>query len=233
MILNYHLNMQDKMPVESEFAIMRHTERSVLYSAIKQLADNSVIVEVGSALGGSACIMAAANPTITVNCIEMFQGVRIWDNIKKRVHQSYQNYYSARGQMPTATHLDIVNSIDNCFLIDPSGKLAFETITKNFSNIKLHTGESPINFLNWIQPIDMYLEDATHRNPALHENIKFWSNHIKPGGFIIGHDYQNLDTISMPDVVSEFNKLILDGWDLISKIDSLIILQKPRRTILE
>ena len=74
----------------------------------------------------------------------------------------------------------------------------------------------------------MYLEDATHHNPVLYENIKFWSNHIKPGGFIIGHDYQNLDTGSYPDVISEFNKLIINGWDLISKVHSLIILQKPR-----
>ena len=230
MILDYHLTMWNEMPVESEFAIMGHTERSVLYSAVKQLADNSVIVEVGSALGGSACIMAAANPNITVNCIEQFQynNMEIWNHVKTYIHRHYQIYHLARDQIPTDTHSNIISLIDDCFLTDPSGKLAFELITKNFSNIKLHPGESPINFLDWTQPIDMYLEDATHHNPALHENIKFWSDHIKPGGFIIGHDYQNLDTISMPDVVSEFNKLILNGWDLISKVDSLIILQKPR-----
>jgi len=235
MILDYHLAMWDKMPVESLFAIMRHTECNMLHCAAKQLADNSVIVEVGSALGGGACIMAAANPNITVNCVEQFQtnNIEIWNQLKKDIHRLYQIYHLARDQVPARTSLDIVSLIDNCFLTDPTGKLAFELITKNFSNIKLHHGESPINFLNWTQPIDIYLEDATHHNPALHENIKFWSNHVKPGGFIIGHDYQNLDTISMPDVVSEFNKLIFNGWDLISKVDSLIILQKPRGTIKE
>ena len=232
MILNYQLEMQAGIPIESEFAIMRHSERSVLYSAIKQLADYSVIVEVGSFIGGSASLMAAANSTITVNCIEAFLGqgnIQMWNHTKTQIHHSLRHSSYKMGTKPDENQLNmLVSSIDNSFLIDPSGKLAFETVTKNFSNIKLHPKESPINFLNWSQPIDMYLEDATHHNPVLYENIKFWSNHIKPGGFIIGHDYQNLDTGSYPDVISEFNKLIINGWDLISKVHSLIILQKPR-----
>ena len=76
---------------------------------------------------------------------------------------------------------------------------------------------------DWVEPIDMYFEDAKHENPVLHSNIDFWIKHIKPNGFIVGHDYNDLYT----DVKSEFNNLIQQGWNLVTKVDALIILQKP------
>jgi hypothetical protein len=100
---------------------------------------------------------------------------------------------------------------------------AFNFITKQFPNIKLLQKESPHDCADWSQPIDVYFEDALHANPLLNSNIQFWSNHIKPNGFIIGHDYNQL----CPDVMYEFNKLIQSGWRLITKVDSLIVLQKP------
>jgi hypothetical protein len=202
--------MNDELPAESCYSINTLLERELLYSFIKSLPDNSIIVEVGSAIGGSSCVMASANPTNTINCVDSFEGdvgyIYHWKNIK-------YNF----------SDVELNNILDNCFSIDPSGKLAFETLTKKYTNIKLHNGKSPKEFLNWNQPIDLYFEDATHQNPGLSSNIDFWTTHIKPGGFIIGHDYSS----EHPDVKLEFNKLLMTGWSLISKIDSLIILQKP------
>lgn len=227
MKLNYYMPTHPLLPIESEFAIMTSAERSLLYSAIQQLANSSIIVEVGSALGGTACLMASANPTITVNCVERFLHGDIgglWNTGRESMPVRLKQWVQSHHMKYSDNYLDLISSIDACLLVDPSGRLAFDAITKNYPNIKVHAGKSPGDFLNWTQPVDMYLEDATHINPVLNENIKFWSNHIKPGGFIVGHDYKNL---SFPDVVSEFNKLIISGWGLIAKVDSLIILQKP------
>jgi hypothetical protein len=203
---------QNIIPIEGSYGINTVAERELLYSFISKLPNNSVIVEVGTALGGTACIMAATNPTITINCVDSFEGTVGYDYhwTPRRIHKTHN-----------LTELDII--IDNCFSIDMSGKLAFETLTRNFPNIKLWQGQSPIDFLNWDTKIDVYFEDATHQNPTLHTNIDFWCRHIKPAGYIIGHDY----SLQNPDVIIEFNKLIADGWTLITKIDRIIILQKP------
>ena len=201
--------MNHTLPEESCYAINTLAERQLLYSFIKSLPDNSIVLELGSALGGSACVMASVNPTITINCVDSFI-----DNV------GYN--YNWKDIVYPITNKEFNDILDQCFTVDPSGKLAFETVTKKY-NIKLHCGISPVDFINWNSPIDVYFEDATHQNPKLAENIEFWITHIKPGGFIIGHDYST----NHPDVKLEFNKLILKGWEIIAKIDSLIILQKP------
>ena len=62
------------LPIESCYAVNTLAERELLYSFIKSLPDNSIIVEVGSAIGGSSCVMASANPTNTINCVDSFEG---------------------------------------------------------------------------------------------------------------------------------------------------------------
>jgi hypothetical protein len=205
-------NSQHTIPIEGSYGINNIQERELLYSFISKLPNNSIVVEVGTALGGTACVMAATNPTITINCVDSFEGTVGYDYhwIPMKIHERQ-----------TLTELDTI--IDNCFLNDKSGKLAFETLTKNFPNIKLWQGQSPVDFLDWDTKIDVYFEDAKHQNPGLHTNIDFWCRHIKPAGYIIGHDY----SLQHPDVIIEFNKLIADGWALITKVDKIIILQKP------
>jgi hypothetical protein len=209
--------MVNKLPVESYYGINLKSERESLYSLIKNLPDNSVIVEVGSAMGGSSCLMASVNPTIEVNCVDSFEG-----DIGFQCHWKDKKYAGPEDDEISFKNLHGI--IDSCFLTDPSGKLTFETLTKRFTNIKLFNKRSPVDFLNWDKPIDLYFEDSVHQNPVLHSNIEFWCKHIKPGGFIAGHDY---DTFLFPDVTLEFNTLVDNGWILISKVESLIILQKP------
>ena len=204
--------LQNTMPIEGSYCLNTVQERELLYSVISKLPDNSVVVEVGTALGGSACVMASVNPTITINCIDSFEGTTGYD-----YHWKPRKFYERH----SPTELDII--INNCFLNDKTGKLAFETVTKDFPNIKLWQGRSPKDFLDWDTKIDVYFEDATHQNPTLHTNIDFWCRHIKPAGYIIGHDY----SLQHPDVINEFNELMSNGWMLVTQVASMIVLQKP------
>ena len=217
-----------EIPVQGEFAILSHAERTMLHHVISQLDNNSNIVEVGSALGGAACIMAATNSTINVLCIEPFHNnIWSWQNqIRPYLTQHIEGW--CKSQKLSKNHYlflssSVIPHIDLCFERDPLGILAFNFITNQFPNIKLLQGESPNICADWTTPIDLYFEDAMHTNPVLHSNIDFWTKHIKPNGFIIGHDYNEL----CPDVVSEFNNLIQQGWSLIAKVEYLIVLQKP------
>jgi predicted O-methyltransferase YrrM len=230
MILDFNMRMCDSLPIESVIAVMTVGERNILFNLIKKLDDNSKIVEVGSAFGGSACIMAAANPTIEINCIDKFYSdniYKMWQSGKKYHYRDINTWYDIHNISNNERKFEWYQAVDESFNVDLSGKLAFESLTKRFTNIKLHHGLSPLDFLNWKQPIDLYFEDAAHQNPELNLNINFWKEHIKPGGIIVGHDYQVYGEHKFPDVVYEFNNLISNGWNLITKIDSLIILQKP------
>jgi len=228
MKINFNTDYIKSMPLQSEFAILSHGERNILHNIILQLADNSNVVEVGSALGGATCLMAAVNPTISIIAIEAFQN-NIWSwetQIRPMITAHMEHWYNNQ-HIPKEQYQfllsTIIPHIDLCFETDQLGVTAFNFITSQFPNIKLFQGESPNICAGWTTPIDLYFEDAQHGNPALQSNINFWIKHIKPNGFIVGHDYND----SFPDVVSEFNFLIQQGWHLIAKVESLIVLQKP------
>jgi hypothetical protein len=213
---------EEFLPIEQHFALLNQKEATLLYCFIKALPEDSVIVEIGSALGGSASIMAASNSKITITSIDPFINlIPIWDLLKDTFDKFIQSDVYTR------------KMIDNLFIEDPSGKTICDLVTKKFSNVNIIKGFSPNDFSEWDTEIDVYFEDAIHKNPELHKNLLFWCEKIKPNGYLIGHDYikpkhgHPTRSCNYPDIVSEFNKLIGQGWDVIAKIDSLIILQKP------
>jgi precorrin-6B methylase 2 len=227
MILNSQLSYPHEIPLQGEFAILSHIERTILHNLISNLGNNTNIVEVGSALGGAACLMAAVNPTINVVCVEAFHNnIWSWENQIRPVLSKHIQNWCVMNRVNLNDHLFWLPLIDSCFEKDRSVVLAFNVITKQFPNIKLLQGESPTICADWSEPIDVYFEDAVHANPGLHSNIDFWIKHIKPNGMIVGHDYND----SCSDVKYEFNNLIQQGWSLISKVESLIVLQKPKGT---
>ena len=70
--------------------------------------------------------------------------------------------------------------------------LSLETFRANVSdvtNIIPLRGYSPMDFVGWQRKIDLLFEDSVHTNPALHQNLTFWTPFVRPGGIICGHDY--------------------------------------------
>lgn len=216
-----------KFPLQSQFIIMTWEEYHAMYSFAKTLSDNSVIVEVGSALGGTACLIASVNPTFKVHSIDSFQYnhvYEIWERARPHCGEQIEGWNLTQHVDNRVDSNMWVNDINTLFSADRSGQLVHEHITKPYTNIIPHVGISPDDFSNWNTMVDVYIEDSMHTNPTLHSNLEFWKKFVNPGGYIVGHDYE---AELYPDVFSEFNKLIRMGWKKVSLTVNLIILQKP------
>ena len=216
-----------KFPVESQFIIMTWEEYHAMYGFAKTLPNNSVIIEVGSALGGTACLIASANPTFKVHSIDSFEYehvYEIWNRAKPYTEIQIDNWNQTQLSSNRVDGKKWVDNINALFSVDKSGKLVHDYITKSYNNITQHVGISPTDFSNWNTMVDVYIEDSLHTNPTVHSNLEFWKKFVKPGGYIVGHDYE---AELYPDVFSEFNELIRMGWKKVSLTVNLIILQKP------
>jgi hypothetical protein len=79
----------------------------------------------------------------------------------------------------------------------------FKRMTRDCPNVETLRGYSPEVAKDWRQPIDLFFEDAVHRNPVFEQNIDFWSSHLKSTGVACGDDYRP----RYPDIVNGVNKL--------------------------
>jgi hypothetical protein len=107
------------------------------------------------------------------------------------------------------------------FEMDPSGKLAWKRIAGNYSNITLHERAST-KFTNWATPLDMIVINMRD-NPTLNENITHWIDYLKDDGRIMVHLYEDKDS---PDVTKEINNLISQGWKIVDRADTMVLIQK-------
>jgi hypothetical protein len=85
----------------------------------------------------------------------------------------------------------------------PFFKKAFGHFTRDCGNIVMVRGYSPQIARGRKLGIDLYVDDAMHANPALGQNVAFWSARIKRGGTAAGHDY----CTDWTDVISEADAL--------------------------
>lgn len=77
-------------------------------------------------------------------------------------------------------------------------------------------GYSPKDYQWWDKPLDLYFEDAVHKNPVLHENLLFWSSFLKPHGILCGHDYSP----KFRDVISEVEALAVQRSARLFQVES-------------
>lgn len=195
-------------------------ERRMLMQTVKRLPKNSVILETNSDLGGRATIMSNANQDIIINSIETFTGnlKDQFDGMKPWLESQMTDLTSD----PDGTKT-FLSQIENSFKEDITGKKAWEIITFPYKNIKLFSDYSLEDLeLIWNTPIDLCIIDI-HQNPRLHDNLKLWTYHIKTEGLLLAHLY---DTELGPDVVTEIDKLLSQGWKLVRKLDRFILIQK-------
>ncbi len=89
-------------------------------------------------------------------------------------------------------------------LSEPSFYDEFIENTKHFPNIIPIKGVCPILLDYPGDMIDIFFNDATHYNPYDWNNIEFFRKFIKPGGLLMGHDYNKN---SYPDVVENAHRL--------------------------
>lgn len=80
----------------------------------------------------------------------------------------------------------------------------FKENTKHLPNIIPIRGLAPVLIDYPEYPIDVFFNDGTHHNPYDWNNIQYFRKFVKPGGLIMGHDY---DKVNWPDVVVNAHRL--------------------------
>lgn len=137
---------------------------------IRTLPAGSVVVELGTYVGGTAQMIARANPTITVHSIDLnnyvgFEQHRIFTDLQKR----YDLY-----DLKTSDLLEIQ-----------------KLHTEDYPNIILHTGESTDLDIN---NIDVAIIDDNKLEEGTLENLRYLWPRMKIGGFIFGDDFDSIFT---------------------------------------
>jgi hypothetical protein len=153
---------------------MSERELRAIARIANSLPENSCIVETGSLFGLSSYVWAKSAPKSTVYCIDPWVRERWIEELEL--------------------------TIPGC---PEFSKSAFDKFTADCSNITALIGYSPINFTNWNTPIDVFFDDAVHKNPEFRNNLEFWLKHIKPNGIICGHDFSR----QFPDVKREVKRV--------------------------
>lgn len=137
---------------------------------IRTLPAGSVVVELGTYVGGTAQMIARANPTITIHSIDLnkydgFEKHHIFTDLQKRY---------------------------NLYDLKTSDLLEIQKLhTEDYPNIILHTGESTDLDIN---NIDVALVDDNKLEEGTLENLRYLWPRIKTGGFVFGDDFDSIFT---------------------------------------
>ncbi len=154
---------------------MTELELRAIETLASDAPENARIVEVGSLFGLSSYVWSkSAPPNATVFCIDPWV------------------------REPWIAELEA--TIPGC---PEFCREAFDKYTRDCANIVPLRGYSPLDFKDWVEPVDIVFDDAVHSNPAFRKNVKFWLRHLKAGGILCGHDYSE----EFPDVYRTVDKL--------------------------
>ena len=215
-------NIPNVLPLESCFSSISVSERFLMLRTARQLAANSVVLEVNGSLGGRAATLARGNKNIIIHSIEAFNEGSLkneFDSVKPWIRE--QLFDICRdNNLDKKVGQELFDNLSSDFENDPSGRLAFNRIISKYTNVILQERSIP-RFADWTAPLDMVVINMTE-NPKLNQNLSYWINHLKSDGRIMAHLYND-----SPDVTKEINDLINQGWKVLDKEDTMILIQKP------
>jgi hypothetical protein len=198
-------------------------ERFLLLRTAKQLSNDSVVLELNSSLGGRSAIMARGNKHMAIHTIEAFNEgslINEFDSVKPWIREQLFDMCKDNN-LDRKVGQELFENLTKDFEMDPSGKLAWKRITGNYSNITLHERAST-KFTNWATPLDMIVINMRN-NPTLNRNISHWVDYLKDDGRIMVHLYEDKDS---PDVTKEINNLISQGWKIVDRADTMVLIQR-------
>lgn len=73
--------------------------------------------------------------------------------------------------------------------------------------------------------IDYLFIDGSHAKDDVEADIAGWLPYVKPGGYVLFHDYESTNWSAVTGVVDE---KMTDGWGYVHKVDTIIVFQKER-----
>jgi cephalosporin hydroxylase len=167
-------------------ALMTVLDMKVLSKLAMQIPENSIVVEIGSRIGGSAkIILDHAHQTINLYCID-----EEWKHL------------NGEHIVEHSSMIELVSLFPE--ILDHNSTYSYtKVILHNYSNVTLIPASSPDDLQNWDRMVDFVFEDSSHENPQLHNNLRFWWDKLNYNGVMAGHDYNQC----FPDVIFEANLL--------------------------
>jgi predicted O-methyltransferase YrrM len=148
----------------SKYALLGNPDKILLHELSKQLADNSVVVEIGIYLGASSAIIAHANPKLEIHSYDLFDNYAYDDTHELMMKTAF-------GSMKD-------RSLENV-----------ASLLTQYSNITLHQVEY-LKEPAFDKPIDLLVEDASHLDPQLSSSLNTWLPRVKVNGIALIHDYR-------------------------------------------
>lgn len=94
-------------------------------------------------------------------------------------------------------------------------------IVRDLDNVTIMAAESPHNLGAHLQSFDLYFEDGNHDDPLLKANLDYWLPLLKPMGILALHD------CDQQDVQMHIERLLVEGYVILDRVDSLTIMSKP------
>lgn len=129
---------------------------------IKKLSENSLVLEMGTFVGGSTHLIAKNNPHIILHTIDL-------NNFDDNTHG-----------------LENIRSEYNLPMLTPLDLLEIQKIhTEDFTNIVLHTGDS--KSLD-IERFSLIFIDAGHSEEEVEKDLNYAWDHLVDNGYIFGDD---------------------------------------------
>lgn len=81
-------------------------------------------------------------------------------------------------------------------------------------------GNSQYVWSEWNTPLDVLMIDADHSEDGLQRDIDGWLHFVKPGGYVLFHDYDSANWHGITDVIDRNMKTW--GWAKVLWVDTLI-----------
>jgi hypothetical protein len=192
------------LPIESNFSSVGISERELIFTSVKKLPPKSKILDFEASLGGRSAIMANANKTANIIAIESFDGLQVksdFESMSKWIREQLIDNCKQLNQNKSIG-IELLEAVKHSFIIDESGKLAFEIINKKYSNITLTD-----KFDSNLETLDLCLL----KNKM--DNISYWSKYVKNHGYMIIYPCFE-------------KKSPLEHWELIDSKGLMILIQK-------
>lgn len=155
--------------------LMDLDDQLVLARLARLIPNGGVAVEIGSRLGGSAkLILENAPADCHLTCFDL-------EWTERDVPGAYCSMREDEAMFPLAERwrfdeYDTTWQFANRYLSD-------------HPNVTLVPANAPYDIVGWDREVDWVLEDSSHYNPQLRDNIEFWWRWLKPGGIMLGHDF--------------------------------------------
>jgi predicted O-methyltransferase YrrM len=167
---------------------MSHHECGVLRELFSKYNTASCVgVEIGSFLGRSSWEISHSIPLGKLYCMDAWNN---WEFTRSvAVHKSKLRLAAVDTNYNGLPDIGTKCSLDE-----------FLKNTKECTNITTIRAVKPSDIPDWDEPIDFLFLDAAHTNPSDKVWLDYWLPKIKPGGRLVGHDFNMNDLNRFPDV---------------------------------